>query len=50
MMMMMNMMVASEGSGTRNLGYGFRKCFREMGLKPVEQGFSSFFGKYVMIF
>ena len=43
----------SDGSGTRNLGFGFWMCHGEMGLRQVEQGFSSFFDKflaYLMIF
>ena len=45
--------MTSDGSGTRNLGFGFWKCHGEMGLSQVEQGFSSFFAKflpYLMIF
>ena len=43
----------NDGSGTRNLGLGFRKCHLEMGLRQVEPGFSSFLVKslaYLMIF
>ena len=40
----------SDGSGTRNPGFGFWKCCEEMGLRQVEQGrlffiFCEFLGK-----
>ena len=38
---------------TQNLGFGFGNCHGEMGLRPVEQGFSRFFANflvYLMIF
>ena len=47
------MSMTGVGSCTRNLGFGFWKCLGEMGLKQVEQGFSSIFAKclpYLMIF
>ena len=44
---------SSDGSGTRNPGFGFWKHHGEMDLRQVEQGFSSLFAKflaYLMIF
>ena len=39
----------SDGSGTHP-NTGFRKCHGEMGLRKVEQGFSSFFCQISGIF
>ena len=38
---------ASDRSGTRNPG--FRKFPKEMGLRQIEQGFSSFFAKFLAL-
>ena len=43
----------SDGSGRRNLAFRFWKCLGEMGLREIDQGFSSFFANfllYLMIF
>ena len=43
----------SERLGTQNPGFGFLECNWDMGLRQVEQGFSSFFAKclaYLIIF
>ena len=42
--------LTSDGSGTRNLGFGFWKYHGEMGLRQVEQGFSSYFATFLAIF
>ena len=47
-------MQSDRSGSTRNLGFGFWKYREEMGLRQVEQGFSSFFSNfflsYLMIF
>ena len=40
--------IFSDGSGTRNSGFRFWKWGGEMGLRQVEQGFSSFFAKFLV--
>ena len=35
--------VSTDGSDTRNLGFGFWKCDGEMGWRQIEESFSSFF-------
>ena len=44
------MIYFSDGRGTLNLGFQVLKICREMSLRQVEQGFSSFFLAYLMIF
>ena len=51
--MYIGIVYTSDRSGTQNQGVGFGKCHREMSLRQVEQGFSSFFVKllpYLKIF
>ena len=40
----------SDGSDTQNLGFGFWKCYGEMGLRQVEHGISSFLTTFFGIF
>ena len=47
------LVIVSDGSGFRNLGFGVWKFYGEMGLRQVEQGLSLFFAiflAYLMIF
>ena len=41
---------SSEGSGTRNMGFGIWKCHRKMILMEGEHGFSSFFCHICLFF
>ena len=41
------MIYFSDGRGKLNLGFQVLKICREMSLRQVEQGFSSFFAKFL---
>ena len=47
------MVCISGGTGNRNMIFGYPESVEKLGLRQVEQGFSSFFAKclaYLMIF